>query len=58
MKGTYQHCSKKHLARYLAEFYFRYNNRESVSVADVERFEGALQGIIGKRLMYLDSSVR
>jgi transposase-like protein len=27
MKGTYQHCAKKHLHRYLAEFDFRYNHR-------------------------------
>ena len=24
MKGVYQHCSEKHLHRYLAEFDFRY----------------------------------
>jgi hypothetical protein len=27
MKGVYQHCSEKHLHRYLSEFDFRYNNR-------------------------------
>ena len=27
MKGVYQHCSEKHLHRYLAEFDFRYSNR-------------------------------
>ena len=27
MKGVYQHCSKRHLHRYAAEFEFRYNNR-------------------------------
>jgi hypothetical protein len=27
MKGVYQHCSEKHLHRYLAEFDFRYNHR-------------------------------
>ncbi len=26
MKGIYQHCSERHLGRYLAEFDFRYNN--------------------------------
>jgi hypothetical protein len=25
MKGVYQHCSEKHLHRYLAEFDFRYS---------------------------------
>ena len=27
MKGVYQHCAKKHLHRYAAEFAFRYSNR-------------------------------
>jgi hypothetical protein len=27
MKGVYQHCGKKHLHRYLAEFDFRYSYR-------------------------------
>ena len=27
MNGVYQHCSEKHLHRYLAEFDFRYSNR-------------------------------
>jgi hypothetical protein len=27
MKGVYQHCSERHLHRYLSEFDFRYNNR-------------------------------
>ena len=26
MKGVYQHCAKKHLHRYAAEFEFLYNN--------------------------------
>ena len=29
MRGVYQHCSEKHLHRYLAEFDFRYNYRAS-----------------------------
>jgi transposase-like protein len=49
MKGTYQHCSPKHLPRYLAEFDFRYNARE---VSDSERADAALRGIVGKRLTY------
>jgi len=55
MKGVYQHCSEKHLHRYLAEFDFRYNARESLGVNDGQRAEQALAGIVGKRLMYLDS---
>lgn len=52
MKGVYQHCSEKHLHRYLAEFDFRYNNRSAKGVEDVERTERALRGIPGKRLTY------
>ncbi|MDP6428054.1 MAG: IS1595 family transposase [Rhodospirillales bacterium] len=57
MKGVYQHCAKRHLHRYLAEFDFRYNNREASGLSDADRFEAALRGIVGKRLMYLDSSL-
>ena len=52
MKGVYQHCAEKHLHRYLAEFDFRYNTRISVGFDDTMRAEKALQGIVGKRLMY------
>ena len=31
MKGVYQHCSEKHLHRYLAEFDFRYNARVALA---------------------------
>jgi hypothetical protein len=34
MKGVYQHCSEKHLHRYLAEFDFRYNARAALGVND------------------------
>jgi hypothetical protein len=34
MRGTYQHCSEKHLHCYLAEFDFRYNNRIALGVDD------------------------
>jgi transposase-like protein len=49
MKGVYQHCAKKHLHRYVAEFNFRYDER---TVADSERTETALRGILGKRITY------
>ncbi len=52
MKGTYQHCAKKHLHRYLAEFDFRYNNRSANGVEDGERAIIALCGVEGKRLTY------
>jgi len=52
MVGTYQHCSGKHLHRYLSEFDFRYNNRASLEISDSERVVEALKGISGKRLTY------
>ena len=52
IKGVYQHCSGKHLHRYLAEFDFRYSNRVKLGVNDTERTERALTGIKGKRLTY------
>lgn len=52
MKGVYQHCSKKHLHRYAAEFNFRYSNREAVGGDDARRSVEAIKGIIGKRLTY------
>lgn len=52
MKGIYQHCSEKHLHRYVAEFDFRYNNRVKLGVGDQERTENMLIGIVGKRLTY------
>ncbi len=55
MKGTYQHCAKKHLHRYLAEFDFRYSNRSAVGVEDRERADRALKGIAGKRLKYVST---
>lgn len=52
MKGVYQHCSEKHLHRYLAEFDFRYNNRSARGVEDEQRATRALEGARGKRLTY------
>ncbi len=52
MKGVYQHCSEKHLHRYLAEFDFRYSNRVKLGVDDAERADRALKGISGRRLTY------
>lgn len=52
MRGVYQHCSEKHLHRYLAEFDFRYNNRSALGVEDVERAATLAAGIAGKRLTY------
>jgi transposase-like protein len=52
MKGVYQHCSEKHLNRYLSEYDFRYNNRVGLGVNDIARTDAAIRGIVGKRLTY------
>lgn len=52
MKGVYQHCSEKHLHRYLAEFDFRYSNRAKLGVGDEARAARAVEGVVGKRLTY------
>lgn len=52
MRGIYQHCDEKHLHRYLAEFDYRYNNREALGVDDAMRFEQSIPGIVGKRSTY------
>lgn len=52
MKGIYQHCSRKHLHRYCAEFDFRYTNRIAVGLDDNMRCTEALKGTVGRRLTY------
>ncbi len=52
MKGVYQHCAKRHLHRYLAEFDFRYNQRTALGVDDQGRADQLLKGVVGKRLTY------
>lgn len=52
MKGIYQHFGEQHLHRYLAEYEFRYNNREKLGCNDADRSTEAMKGIIGKRLTY------
>jgi transposase-like protein len=50
--GVFHHVSEAHLHRYLAEFDFRYSNREKLGINDVSRADLALQGFKGKRLTY------
>jgi transposase-like protein len=50
--GTFHHVSQQHLKRYLAEFDFRYNEREKLGVSDAERMSRSIGGIVGKRLTY------
>ncbi|NOU03305.1 MAG: IS1595 family transposase, partial [Novosphingobium sp.] len=52
MRGVYQHCGEQHLHRYLAEFDFRYNNRDALEVNDKRRADRILLGAVGKRLTY------
>ena len=52
MKGIYQHCGEQHLHRYLAEYDFRYNNREALGYNDQDRAANLLKGVSGKRLTY------
>lgn len=50
--GTYHHVSPQHLKRYLGEFDYRYNERQSLEVDDALRMEKSIQGIVGKRMTY------
>jgi hypothetical protein len=50
--GTYHHVSPQHLKRYLAEFDYRYNERQALEVDDHLRMEKSVGGIVGKRLTY------
>jgi hypothetical protein len=52
MVGTYHKCEPQHLARYVAEFEFRYNRRSGLGINDKMRAESLLKGIEGKRLTY------
>ncbi len=52
MKGVYQHCAKRHLHRYLAEFDFRYTERQANGVNDAARADLLLAGVVGRRLTY------
>jgi transposase-like protein len=51
LNGIYHNVSEAHLHRYLAEFDFRYTNRE---LSDGQRTALAIKQSQGKRLMYAD----
>jgi len=60
--GTFHHVSPQHLQKYVTEFDFRYNHRQSkvrvngkwekTGFTDAERATALLKGISGKRLTY------
>jgi hypothetical protein len=52
MRGVYQHCSEKHLHRYLAEFDFRHNHRTALGYNDATRAVLLVRNAEGKRLTY------
>jgi len=52
VNGTFHSISEAHLARYLAEFDFRWSNRIALGVNDTMRTDELLRGIGGKRLTY------
>jgi transposase-like protein len=54
LHGTYVSVEPFHLFRYLDEQSFRYNNRKvgDEKVTDFERFNIALDGVVGKRITY------
>ncbi len=55
MKGVYQHCAKRHLYRFAAEFEFRYDNQVANGPDDTVRADIALMSVRGKRLLYRHS---
>lgn len=65
--GTFHHVSPQHLQRYVTEFDFRYNNRETktkidgrwmkTGLNDTERADALLAGVKGKRLTYQTANI-
>lgn len=52
VNGTFHSVSEQHLQRYVDEFAFRFNNRESLGVDDHTRANRMLKAAKGKRLTY------
>jgi transposase-like protein len=50
--GTFHSVSEQHLQRYVDEFAFRWNNRQTLGVDDFARASELLKGAKGKRLTY------
>jgi hypothetical protein len=52
MYGTHHAVSEQHWQRYVNEVAFKWNNRSSIGVEDLERSNNAIKGAGGKRLTY------
>jgi hypothetical protein len=52
LSGTYISVEPFHLARYVEEQVFRFNNRKDKN--DAGRFDTAVSQIVGRRLTYID----
>jgi transposase-like protein len=50
--GSFHSISEKHLDRYVQEFAFRWNHRQSLGVEDLERAAAIVKASEGKRLTY------
>lgn len=50
--GSFHSISERHLDRYVQEFAFRWNHRQSLGVEDVERAAAIVKAAEGKRLTY------
>ncbi|MEO6092441.1 MAG: transposase [Novosphingobium sp.] len=55
MKGVFQHCAKKQLHRYVAEFGFRYTNCIATGLSDAD--PAMFRGVVGKRLTYQSTRI-
>lgn len=52
LMGSFHSVSEQHLQRYVDEFCFRWNHRQSLDVNDFQRAAAILKGAKGKRLTY------
>ena len=52
LMGSFHSVSEQHLQRYVDEFVFRWNHRQSLKIDDFQRAAAILKGAKGKRLTY------
>ena len=61
LRGTYVAVEPFHLARYIDEQVFRYNNRkraDKTPMNDADRFKLAMSYVVGRRLTYSDLTAK